>query len=107
MKQVALLIFLFAFLGLESASIPASHVKNPEKNVAKADEFDYSQIKALWRFTGKHPQVMQKRIDEKGWTFDHDISTNQFTLRQRIKKWVQKVLNKPLGEHQGYKIIEP
>lgn len=27
---------LFAFLGMESASIPASHVKHPEKNIAKA-----------------------------------------------------------------------
>lgn len=76
-----------------------------EKNVAKAKAFDYSNVKALWKFKGTHPKVMQKRITEKGWSFDHDISKNSFSTRQRFKKWAQKITKKPLGEQQGYIIV--
>mgnify|MGYP003636485900 CR=1 FL=1 len=75
-----------------------------EQNVAKAEEFDYSEVKALWKFEGKHPSVMQKRIQEKGWDFDHDISRNSFSRKERFKKWAQKITGKPLGEHQNYVI---
>jgi glycosyltransferase involved in cell wall biosynthesis len=77
-----------------------------EKNIAKAEEFDYSEVKALWRFEGKHPKVMEKRIADKGWTFDHDISKNSFSKKQRLKKWAQKVTGLPLGENQNYKIVK-
>ena len=77
-----------------------------ENNVIKAEEFDYSEIQALWKFEGTHPAVMEKRISEKGWTFDHDISRNTFSKKERIKKWAQKVTGLPLGEYQNYKIIK-
>ena len=77
-----------------------------EKNIAKAEEFDYSEIKALWKFTGTHPLVMHKRIQEKGWTFDHDISKNTFSLKEKIKMWVQQITGKPLGEYQNYIVVE-
>lgn len=76
-----------------------------EKNIAKAEEFDYSEINALWKYEGQHPKVMQKRIDEKGWKFDHDISRNSFSFKERFKKWAQKVTGKPLGEYQNYKVV--
>lgn len=76
-----------------------------EKNIAKAEEFDYSEINALWKFEGQHPKVMQKRIDEKGWKFDHDISRNSFSFKERFKKWAQKITGKPLGEYQNYKVV--
>jgi hypothetical protein len=77
-----------------------------EKNIAKAEEFDYSEIKALWKFSGTHPLVMHKRIQEKGWTFDHDISKNTFSLKEKIKMWVQQITGKPLGEYQNYIVVE-
>ncbi|UTW65517.1 glycosyltransferase family 2 protein [bacterium SCSIO 12643] len=76
-----------------------------EKNIAKAEEFDYSEINTLWKFEGQHPKVMQKRIDEKGWKFDHDISRNSFSFKERFKKWAQKITGKPLGEYQNYKVV--
>lgn len=75
------------------------------ENIYQAHQFDYSDIGALWKFQGSHPKVMHKRIQEKGWVFDHDISKNQFSLKQRLKKWVQKITGLPLGEYRNYKII--
>ncbi|MFT4754604.1 MAG: hypothetical protein ACI9GM_000594 [Salibacteraceae bacterium] len=77
-----------------------------EKNVIKADEFDYSEVKALWKFSGQHPSVMKNRIATKGWKFDHDISRNTFSLKEKLKKWAQGITNKPLGEYQNYNVVK-
>lgn len=77
-----------------------------ERNVVKAEEFDYSEVKALWKYEEKHPSVMQQRIATKGWKFDHDISRNTFSFKEKFKKWAQKITNKPLGEYQNYIVVK-
>ncbi len=63
-----------------------------EQNVAKREDFDYSEIDALQQFEGSHPQVMQKRIQEKNWRFDYDLSQNSLSLKYRAKLFVKKYL---------------
>ena len=63
-----------------------------EQNVAKREDFDYSEIDALRLFEGSHPQVMQKRIQEKNWRFDYDLSQNSLSLKYRAKLFVKKYL---------------
>jgi hypothetical protein len=76
-----------------------------EHNVVKTDEFDYeSHISELAKFEDTHPLVMQKRIKEKSWKFEHDISFNKKKLKDRFKnilfKWFGIDLN-----YQNYKIV--
>lgn len=73
-----------------------------EKNVAKAGTFDYSVIDALERFNGSHPQVMEKRILEKNWKFDRDLSLNKLSFKDRFKKFMLR----NLGIFIGYKNYE-
>lgn len=63
-----------------------------EKNIAKDNSFDYLSIDQLELFKGTHPKVMQKRIEEKNWQFEYDISFNKITLKERLKKWLYKYL---------------
>jgi hypothetical protein len=63
-----------------------------EKNIAKDNSFDYLSIDQLELFKGTHPKVMQKRIEEKNWEFDYDISFNKITTKERLKKWLYKYL---------------
>ena len=77
-----------------------------DKNVAKQDEFDYSEIDQLKRFDGSHPEVMQQRIDRVNWAFDHDISTNKLTSKQKLKQWTRNVLGFEIGEYKNYKLIK-
>jgi glycosyltransferase involved in cell wall biosynthesis len=77
-----------------------------EENVISNQEIDTSEVSVLYPFEGNHPKVMEPRIQKQGWKFEHDISKNTFTLKQRIKKWVQKVTGLPLGEYQNYNIIK-
>lgn len=64
-----------------------------EKNVRKAEQFDYvTNIDALQTFSGTHPKVMEERIERKNWKFDYDLSFNKLTFKQRLKNFVQDKL---------------
>jgi len=70
-----------------------------EKNVVKAEAFDYSEIDALELFKGTHPEVMLNRIEKKNWKFDYDIAFINLSLQDRFKA----LLRKYTGIEIGYK----
>lgn len=76
-----------------------------DRNVAKADEFDYSNIDVLRKFGETHPEVMKKRILNKNWTFDYDISLNKMKFKDRFKKLMEK-FNTSVGQYKNYKVIK-
>lgn len=76
-----------------------------EKNVAKTAEFDYaSHIDALELFRGTHPKVMQKRIADKNWKFDYEISFNRLSMKERLKKFAENKLGMKLS-YRNYKLV--
>lgn len=70
-----------------------------------AEEFDYSGVDSLAKFTGTHPKVMQERIDKINWTFEHDISKKNLKFKYRILYWIEKKFGWRIGEYKNYKII--
>jgi hypothetical protein len=72
-----------------------------DEHVAKAAEFDYSQIDSLALFLDTHPSVMAKRISEKNWKFDFDVSKKNYSPKERIKRLV----GFRIGEYKNYKIV--
>jgi glycosyltransferase involved in cell wall biosynthesis len=78
-----------------------------EKNEAKVDEFDYSEIDALERFKGTHPHVMQDRIKRINWKFDYDPSYNNFSFKDKVKRLIEKWTGWLPGEYKNYKRIKP
>jgi hypothetical protein len=76
-----------------------------EKNVIKASEFDYTKhIDALEKFTGTHPAVMKERIHHTNWKFDYDISFNNLSLKERLKKMAASNLGLDFS-YKNYKLI--
>lgn len=75
-----------------------------EKNILQAADFDYSQIDALEKYTGTHPQVMIDRIERKNWNFDFDLSRNNFSPREKLKRFIEKLTGYRLGEYKNYKM---
>lgn len=67
--------------------------------------FNYDEYDSLARFRGTHPAVMQKRISEKNWHVDLDVTKKRFTF----KKWVMYILEKATGirlfSFRNYKLI--
>lgn len=82
----------------------AAHMNKVEKMTA---EFDYSEmVDSLKRFTGKHPAVMQPRIDQRNWQFDHDISQKNFkNLKGRVLYWIEQTFGVRLFDYKNYKSI--
>lgn len=78
-----------------------------EQNIPKEEEFDYSQIDSLEHFDGTHPKVMEDRIRRLNWKFDHDLSKNRLEVRERLKRWVSRLLmGYRVGEYRNYKLLK-
>jgi len=71
----------------------------------ETDHFDYSEIDSLTKFKGTHPTVMRDRIERKNWTFEHDISRKNFTLKGRVLHWIENVTGKRLFDYRNYNVI--
>ncbi len=74
------------------------------KNIPKAEEFDYSQIDSLELFTGRHPAVMNARIEASNWKFSFDPTKKRLSLKLRILLYIQKKWGWKIGEYKNYKI---
>ncbi|MFT5619183.1 MAG: hypothetical protein ACI85I_002425, partial [Arenicella sp.] len=75
------------------------------KREVQLNDFDYSGVDALNKFTGTHPKVMQARIDKINWEFDYDLSKNKFLLKHKFKLFVEKLTGYRPFEYKNYKII--
>lgn len=77
-----------------------------DTHIIKAEEFDYTNIDVLSRFTETHPKVMQDRINALNWTFSYDLSRNNYKLKDRIKKFIEQLTGWLPGEYRNYKIVK-
>jgi hypothetical protein len=75
------------------------------ENIVVPEDFAFSLVNALNKFTGTHPAVMQQRIKNMSWTFKYDISRNTFKLKDRFKNLVEKLTGKRVFSYKNYKII--
>lgn len=76
-----------------------------EQHVARAEEFDYSHIQRLERFSGTHPQVMIDRIHRMNWAFDYDLSYNKISLKDRFKDLLRRFLGIDLN-YKNYILLK-
>ncbi len=76
-----------------------------QNHMPRADEFDYSNVDSLQRFTESHPAVMHRRIAQKNWQFDHDLSRNRFSKKERLKRFISKLIGYRIGEYKNYRLI--
>jgi hypothetical protein len=74
-------------------------------NMENADQFDYSGIDRLERFTETHPAVMQQRINRLNWSFSRDVSTNRKTWKDRVKEVVQKQMGLDFS-YKNYRLLK-
>ncbi len=71
----------------------------------RAELFDYNDFDSIKKFTGTHPSVMQKRINEQNWNMNLDVSQKKMSLKKRALYWVEKKTGIRLFEYKNYKII--
>jgi hypothetical protein len=77
-----------------------------KKNIVQSDEFDYSSIDSLSRFTGTHPVVMQERINRINWKFDYDPSRKKLSFKSSLKLLIEKFTGWRPGEYKNYRLLK-
>ena len=75
-----------------------------DKNVGNKVEFDYSGIDWLQKFEGNHPKVMFLRIEKQNWKFDHDLSVDRRSFKEKAKHFIKKWLGLEIG-YKNYRVI--
>lgn len=76
-----------------------------EKEYAKMEEFDFSEVDSLRKFEGQHPAVMTERIKTRNWEFEHDISIKRMGLKKKFLHFIEELTGWRPGENKNYKII--
>jgi len=76
-----------------------------DKHIGDADSFDYSGIDSLKKYNGTHPKVMISLIEQKNWKFDHDLSQNKRSFKDKLKMFVEKITGRRVGEYRNYKLV--
>jgi hypothetical protein len=78
-----------------------------EENLPVNQEFEYGNADCLIKFTGSHPNVMQKRIEHSNWTFQVDptLLKKKMSLRRRLLQKIEDLCGWRIGEYKNYKIV--
>ncbi|MES2689582.1 MAG: glycosyltransferase family 2 protein [Bacteroidota bacterium] len=76
-----------------------------KEHVAEANQYDYSIIDSLQRFTGAHPAVMKQRLERMNWDFNWDTSKKKFRLKEGLLYWFEKLTGKRLFEYRNYRQV--
>ena len=105
-KQVGACIYHYGYVrdpkAMQRKSEEVGVYWGHEAQAVSGKDFDYSGIDALTLFKGKHPIVMQERLARINWKFDHDISKTNYSFKQGLKKWIEKLTGYRIGEYKNY-----
>jgi hypothetical protein len=81
--------------------------KTVERMNPAPDSFTYDRNMFLQKFSGTHPSVMRKRVQEAAWVFDPPAES--FTMRGPIHErlfWeFEKLTGFRIGEYRNYRIV--
>lgn len=77
-----------------------------KNNRSGIEEFDYSQIDSLVKFSGSHPEVMKDRIKQKNWTFNFDPTRKKVSLRVKFLHFIESLTGYRIGEYKNYKVLK-
>lgn len=72
------------------------------------DNYRYKRIYGLERFTGTHPAVMLKRVEEKRWKVDLMAAPLVFTVkdvRKVLARTVEKLTGWLPGQYKNYRLV--
>lgn len=72
---------------------------------AHSGDFDYSEIDALEKFKGTHPQIMKERIERMNWKFDYDLSYNNLTLKDHFKNFMERWTGVRPWDYKNYILL--
>ncbi len=84
------------------------HEESPDwQNTMKSgDFFNFEEFDSLKKFADTHPAVLKKRIEEKNWDINLDLSKKRFSFKDKLLYWFEKKTGVRLFDFKNYKIIK-
>lgn len=84
------------------------HEESPDwQNTMKSgDFFNFEEFDSLKKFAGTHPAVLKKRIEEKNWDINLDLSKKRFSFKDKLLYWFEKKTGMRLFDFKNYKIVK-
>lgn len=76
-----------------------------KKNIAAAEEFDYSNIDLLDVYTGTHPTVFRERISHAHWDFKYDPARVKTNFKYKFLFRIEKLTGWRIGENRNYRVV--
>jgi hypothetical protein len=70
-----------------------------------SDFFDFNEYDSVARYQQTHPAVMKDRITRKNWNLQLDTSKKNFSFKNRVLYWIEKLTGKRLFTYANYKLI--
>ncbi len=80
-------------------------VEGSVENIVVPEDYAFSLVNALQKFTGSHPAVMQDRIARMDWKFQYETSRNKLKLKDRFKNLIETVTGKRPFDYKNYRIV--
>ena len=72
-------------------------------DLADKDQYDFfKNVDSVTVFKEQHPRVMQKRITEKNWHLDLDVTKKKFSLKDRILYRLEQITGTRLFRFRNY-----
>lgn len=69
------------------------------------DFFDFNEFDSLKKFEGEHPSIMKKRIMNKNWLLNIDLSKKKFSSKDLLLYKIEKLTGVRLFDFKNYKKI--
>jgi glycosyltransferase involved in cell wall biosynthesis len=76
-----------------------------EDNFVTDNDLPFHLVKALHKFKGTHPKVMEERVKNMNWKFEFDISKNRYRLKDHFKSFMEKIIGYRPFEYRNYRKI--
>jgi hypothetical protein len=76
------------------------------KKTNESDVFDFNDFDSLRKFTGTHPLVMQKRIQNHNWKIELDLQKKKFSIKEGLLYFIEKLTGKRLFTFKNYRVIK-
>jgi hypothetical protein len=77
-----------------------------EAGFKEMDFWDFSEFDSLQIFKDTHPLVMQKRIEEKGWQINIDISQKKFSFKDKLLYHFEKITGIRPFDFKNYRLLK-
>jgi hypothetical protein len=73
--------------------------------LASTEVFHFDDYDSLAKFTGTHPAVMKKRIEEKNWHLDLDVTRKRLSVKDRFLQWIERTTGKRPFAFRNHRVI--